>query len=146
MYIRLGVTDIQSPVGTVITSKPVLTIFYMLNDSTSFALVHENLVVNTFTNDNTFSYIYKVKITSSQLSKLNLAKIKIAWQRPPGGPTSTPIQIHEFIKQYVSTEGNIITDSGGVPEIATTEGFTNYLSIDGYMEDHPLLGKSYAKF
>jgi len=154
LYIRLGVTDIQSPAtGPGITSKPVVTIYKNEENSAStpvFTLLYENLVVNSFTENNSFEQTYKVRLPSNIFNKISSIKVKIKWQRPSGGPTSVPIEITEKIQDFdLSNIYNFINDSD-TSQILTIandlEPFTNYLSIEGYMDDSPLLGKSYARF
>lgn len=156
LYIRLGVTDIQSPVtGAGVTLKPVLTIYTNeVNPSTGatpvFTLLYENLVVNSFTMTNSFEQTYKVRLPSNTLNKISSIKVKIKWQRPSGGPTSGPIEITEKIQSF--DENNIYNFINAatqvdIPLIANDlESFTNYLSIEGYTDDSPLLGKTYARF
>lgn len=156
LYIRLGVTDIQSPVaGPGITSKPVVTIYKNEVDTSTgatpiFTLLYENLVVNSFTENNSFEQTYKVRLPSNIFNKISSIKVKIKWQRPSGGATSVPIEITEKIQDFdLSNIYNFINDSDTSQIITIAndlESFTNYLSIEGYTDDSPLLGKTYAPF
>ena len=147
LYINLGITEIDA---TVLTSRPVLDISYSdINNPTNYLPLFTNLIIDTFNKNNNNSWICKVRIPNVIATGLTNLAVTIKWERPSGGLTTDPIELTELTKLDIKSEPNFITDDGSKPTV--TEPFTNfrpkkYLAIEGFMDDHPLLGKTYAKF
>ena len=149
LYINLGIIDID---GSVLNSRPVLDIYYSENSNpTSYILLYPNLIIDTFDKNVNSSWICKVRLSSSIITELKNIKIDIRWERPSGGSTTSPIEVLSDVEKVdikSTTDTSVFTDNGSMQVV--TEPFTNYrkkyLAIEGFMNDHPLLGKTYAKF
>lgn len=162
VYINLGITQILTPMASSslipVTGKTLLPVLdIQKSESTSppeeYTLIYQNIEVNTFDKDDQNSYVCKVEISDTIVPTLMHMRVKIKWQRPKEDPVSGPIGLTQKTKLNILTQPNIITDSGGTKEaISITEPFRNRramrsgLAVEGFMNDHPLLGKTYAKF
>ena len=127
---------------------PILDIFYSTPDAPdNYILQYPNLIIDTYSKDIASTSICKVEISAALANDLKNVRVVLKWERPPGGVTTEPIEIHDKVVPDIKTKATIVADDGSM---VVTEPFANYrakyLALEGYMDDHPLLGRTYARF